>query len=88
MSDCFCALLDKQLQNFHCCCSILLAEIMKRHPTPIVYSTNRGGRCVDEKLNNIESDVFVIASVCSGAEYIHYRQRQENIREDIELSPQ
>jgi hypothetical protein len=36
---------------------------MKRHPTTIVDMTNSDGSCVDEKLNNVECDIFVAASV-------------------------
>ena len=30
--------------------------------TFIVDSTNRGGSCIDEKLNNVECDIFITAS--------------------------
>jgi len=36
---------------------------MKRHVTIIVDMTNSGGSCVDEKLNNVECDIFITASV-------------------------
>jgi hypothetical protein len=36
---------------------------MKRHETSIVDMTNRVGSCVDEKLNDLESDIFIPTSV-------------------------
>jgi hypothetical protein len=32
---------------------------MKRHETFIVYMTNRVGSCIDEKLNDLECDIFI-----------------------------
>ena len=32
---------------------------MKRYPTLIVDMTNRGGSFIDEKLNDVESDIFI-----------------------------
>mmetsp|Transcript_16726 Transcript_16726/g.28446 ORF Transcript_16726/g.28446 Transcript_16726/m.28446 type:complete len:84 (+) Transcript_16726:731-982(+) len=36
---------------------------MKRHPTLIIHTANRGGCCVDEELNNIDCHIFVATYV-------------------------
>ena len=46
---------------------------MKRHVTPIVDMTNRGGSCIDETLNDVECDIerrpLSCASLAPGGKY-------------------
>ena len=66
MADCFWAFLNKQLQNLHFFPIILvfaIAEIMKGHPTVIVFTANRIRSCIDEELNNVGCHIRVATCV-------------------------